>query len=233
MMALTSSPATERNVKVVGEFSSARPDDSLPENWEPLTFKDIEKRTEYALVKEGDTTVLRAEAEASASGLIREIEVDPREYPVVRWRWKVGNVLKKGNVRRKSGDDYPARLYITFELKLDGLEFFEKLKYRAVKLVYGRYPPFRVINYIWANKAPEGIMVPNAYTDKAMMFVVQSGEEKLNQWVHEERNVYKDYKQAFGAEPPAISGVAVMTDTDNTGESATAYYGDIFFKPEK
>jgi hypothetical protein len=27
-----------------------------------------------------------------------------------------------------------------------------------------------------------------------------------------------------------ISGVAIMTDTDNTGESATAYYGDILFK---
>jgi len=36
--------------------------------------------------------------------------------------------------------------------------------------------------------------------------------------------------QAFGTEPLKISGVAIMTDTDNTGESATAYYGDIVFK---
>jgi hypothetical protein len=27
-----------------------------------------------------------------------------------------------------------------------------------------------------------------------------------------------------------ISGVAIMTDTDNTGESVTAYYGDIRFR---
>jgi hypothetical protein len=27
-----------------------------------------------------------------------------------------------------------------------------------------------------------------------------------------------------------ISGVAIMTDTDNTGESAAAFYGDIVFK---
>jgi hypothetical protein len=73
-------------------------------------------------------------------------------------------------------------------------------------------------------------MVPNPYTDRVMMFVVESGTTKLNQWVNEERNVYEDYKKAFGEEPPMISGVAIMTDTDNTGESATAYYGDIFSK---
>ena len=62
------------------------------------------------------------------------------------------------------------------------------------------------------------------------MIVVESGEAKLNQWVNEERNIYEDYKKAFGEEPPMISGFAIMTDTDNTGESATAYYGDIVFK---
>jgi len=63
-----------------------------------------------------------------------------------------------------------------------------------------------------------------------MMIAVESGEAKLNQWVSEERNVYEDYKRAFGKEPPMVSGVAIMTDTYNTGESATAYYGDILLK---
>jgi len=59
---------------------------------------------------------------------------------------------------------------------------------------------------------------------------VETGEVKLNQWVNEERNIYEDYKKAFGGEPPMVSGVAIMTDTDNTGETAIAYYGDIVFK---
>jgi hypothetical protein len=63
-----------------------------------------------------------------------------------------------------------------------------------------------------------------------MMIIVESGAADLNRWVTEERNVYEDYKAAFGEEPPSISGVAIMTDTDNTGESATAFYGDILFK---
>ena len=63
-----------------------------------------------------------------------------------------------------------------------------------------------------------------------VMIVVESGETKLRQWVSEERNVFEDYEKAFGKKPPMITGVAIMTDTDNTGESATAYYGDIVFK---
>ena len=174
--------------------------------------------------------VIKAVAEASASGLTREIKINPKEYPIIQWRWKVSNILKKGNVHRKEGDDYPARIYITFEYDPSKLSFFEKVKYKTIKLLYGQYPPLGAINYIWESKAPIGTVVPNPYTDRVKMIVVESGEAKLNQWVNEERNVYVDYKKAFGEESPMISGIAIMTDTDNTGESATAYYGDIVFK---
>ncbi len=109
------------------------------------------------------------------------------------------------------------------------MNVIKKAQYEAVRLLYGQYPPLGAINYIWESKAPVGTMVPNSYTDQVMMFVLESGPEKLNTWVAERRNVYEDYKKAFGQEPPMISGVAIMTDTDNTGESATAYYGDIRF----
>jgi len=213
----------------VGKFSEAVVGEGLPAGWKPLTFKKIEKHTLYSLVTDDGTAVVKAVSEASASGLIRQIQIHPKEYPIVRWRWKVSNILKKGNVYRKDGDDYPARLYITFEYDPGKLSFSERLKYQAAKLWYGEYPPLAAINYIWESHAPIGTMAPNPFTDRVMMIVVESGAEKLNQWVSEERNVYEDYKWAFGEEPPRISGVAIMTDTDNTGESATAYYGDILF----
>ena len=213
----------------VGNFSAAAVGDSLPPHWKLLTFKKIERYTTYALVKHNDTVVIKAVAEASASGLTREIKINPKEYPIVQWRWKVDNILKKGDVHRKDGDDYPARIYITFEYDASKLGFFEKAKYEMVRLLYGEYPPLAAINYIWESKAPVGTMVPNPYADRVMMFVVESSSARLNQWVNEERNVFEDYKRAFGEEPPMISGIAIMTDTDNTGESATAYYGDIVF----
>ena len=214
----------------VGKFSATAVGDTLPPGWKPLTFKKIERHTTYSLVKDNDTVVIKATAEASASGLTREIKINPKEYPIIQWRWKASNILKKGDVKRKDGDDYPARIYITFEYDPSKLSFFEKAKYETIKLLYGQYPPLGAINYIWESKAPVGTVVPNPYTDRVMMFVVESGSAKLNQWAVEERNVYEDYKKTFGGEPPMISGVAIMTDTDNTGESTTAYYGDIVFK---
>lgn len=218
------------SVLEVGMFSKEKAGEGLPAGWKPLTFKKIERHTDYRLVKDGDTVVVKAIANGSASGLIREIRIDPNEYPIVQWRWKVGTILKKADVTKKEGDDYPARIYITFEYDPSKLNFFEKMKYETVRLFYGQYPPLAAINYIWDSRAPVGTIVPNPYTSRAMMIVVESGESEINQWVCEERNVLEDYRKAFGEAPSMISGVAIMTDTDNTGEAATAYYGDVVFK---
>ncbi|HJU06792.1 MAG TPA: DUF3047 domain-containing protein [Nitrospiraceae bacterium] len=217
----------------VGQFSFSSENGELPEGWKPLTFKKIERHTEYRLVKDQDKVVIRAISEASSSGLTREITIDPKAYPIVRWRWKVGNLIKTSDVTTKKGDDYAARLYITFAYDSTKVGMMEKAKFEAARILYGRYPPSGAINYIWASREPKGLVVPNPYTDRAMMIVVESGSDGLNTWITEERNVYTDYKQAFKEEPPRISGVAIMTDTDNTGETATAYYGDITFQRER
>jgi len=225
--------AQQEAILEVGRFSAEPLENSLPTGWNPLTFKKIDRHTTYTLIKDRDAVVVKAAAVSSASGLVRQIKIDPKEYPIVQWRWKVRNILKKGDVRKKEGDDYPARIYVTFEYDPSKLGFFEKAKYEAVKLLYGQYPPHGAINYIWESKAPKGTVLPNPYTNRVIMIVVESGETKLNQWVSEERNIYEDYKKAFGQEPPMISGIAIMTDTDNTGETATAYYGDILFRKNK
>lgn len=223
----------QRPVLEVGRFSAAQEHGSFPSGWKPLTFSRIDEHTQYYLVKNEDTVVVKAVSEHSASGLARQITIDPNEYPFVEWRWKVENVLQNGDVARKEGDDYSARLYIMFAYDSSKVGLFEKMKYEAAKLFYGEYPPLATLNYIWANHAPVGTVVPNPYTDRAQMIVTQSGSVKLNQWVTQERNIVDDYIQAFGEEPSKISGVAIMTDSDNTHESAVAYYGDIVFKRER
>ena len=214
----------------IGAFSAATPDGPWPDGWKPLTFPKIPKHTTYRLVKDGDRVAVKAASQASSSGLTKEILIDPKEYPIIQWQWKVSNILKAGDVSKKEGDDYPARIYVTFQYDSQKVGLFGKAKYEAARLIYGRYPPLGAINYIWESRAPVGTAVPNPFTDQVQMIVVESGSSRLDTWITEERNVYEDYKRAFGQEPPMISGVAIMTDTDNTGESAEAYYGDIVFK---
>lgn len=214
----------------VGKFSSLKVVETLPAGWQPLFFDRIKRYTDYSLVEDGGTVVVKAVSNGSASGLARVISIDPVEYPVIEWRWKVNNLLQKGDVSRKDGDDYPARVYITFAFDPDRASFLEHLQQKAARLIHGRDAPYRAMSYIWASNSTAGLMLPNSYTDRAIMFVVQGGDENMQQWVTETRNVYEDYKIAFGQEPTMITAVAIMTDTDNTGEFATAWYGDIVFR---
>lgn len=220
--------AENTSVLEIGKFSAAAEGGALPEGWKPLTFKKVPKQTLYHIVRDREALVVKATSEASASGLTKEVRIDPKDYPIVRWRWRVDNLLKNSDVSRKDGDDYPARLYITFEYDPDKVSFSKKLKYKAGRAIFGDIP-IGALNYIWETKTPVGTIVENAYTDFAQMIVVESGPQKVGTWVDEERNIYEDYKKAFGEEPPLINGVAIMSDTDNTKERVTAYYGDITF----
>ena len=213
----------------VAKFSASQAGATLPEGWKPLTFKKIPKLTTYELVKDGEHVVVKATSDASASGLTKEVKIDPKEFPIVRWQWKIDNLLQKSDATRKDGDDYPARLYITFEYDPDKVNFSKKLKFKAGQVLFGDIP-IGAISYVWETKAPVGAIIDNAYTDFVKMIVVESGPQKIGLWADESRNIYEDYKKAFGEEPSMINGVAIMSDTDNTKERATAYYGDIMFK---
>src|SRR4029450_12934931 len=99
----------------VGRFSAGTPGQAVPDGWTALTFANVEQHTRYELVNDGSSVGGKARSESSASGLTRKTTIDPREYPIMRWRWKIENLLAKSDILRKDGDDYPVRLYVTFE----------------------------------------------------------------------------------------------------------------------
>jgi hypothetical protein len=178
--------------------------------WKDEIFKG---KTAYTLTREDGRNVLKAHSEKAASGLLMKVKLDSRDYPVLAWSWKVDHTLKKEDVTRKSGDDFAARVYVVFPRT-----FFWQT---------------RAINYVWAAKLPKGSSVPSPYTSKALIVAIESGDEKAGQWVSEERNYYEDYRKLFGEDPPKLGAVAIMTDTDDTGDEVTAYYGDIFLRSAK
>ncbi len=178
--------------------------------WEPKSFKGY---TEYKLVTENGLTALKAESRGAASALIKKINFDPAKYRYLRWTWKIDRTIPQGDEKTKAGDDYAARVYVVFP----GTFFWQT----------------RAINYIWANHLKIGEAVPNAFTSNAMMLALETGDGKAGLWVTEERDVLADYKTLFGREPGEAGAIAVMTDTDNTGASANAWYGDIILSTEK
>jgi hypothetical protein len=203
------------------------PGSVIADGWKPLTFKGIPRHTEYRLVSDAAGTVVEADARISASGLVHAIDADITKLPILRWRWKVENLIENADVHTKAGDDYPARLYVTFAYDSRRVGILERAKFELAESLYGAYPPIAALNYVWDGIAPAGTSVPNAYTKRAHMIVVESGPMRVGEWVTEERNILDDYRSAFGGEPPPISGIAIMTDTDNTAETARAWFGDI------
>lgn len=225
-------PGVMADEVIVGNFSVLEPGDAFPERWEELTFPKIERHTRYKLIRDNDRTVVRASSAASASGMIRYFSRDAEEYPWLTWQWKIDHVLEKGNVLSKQGDDYAARLYVAFSYSPEGMSWWQRARYQTANLAAGGKLPGSALNYIWANKAAIGTVVDNPYTDQTRMIVLQSGNTAANQWRAEKRNLVKDYEKAFGRKPPPVMGIAIMTDTDNTGETTTAYYGDIRMSDE-
>lgn len=215
----------------VARFSALRAGEPLPAWLAPHVFDNQPKHTQFSLVEDEGRVALRADARASASGLIREMRVDPKTHPILAWRWKVMNLIAKSDLSTRQGDDFPARLYVTFELDLDTLPAGERLKLRMARLLYGPKLPLAALCYVWDTKAPVGTMAPNAYTDRVRMVVVESGPARLGRWVDYERDVIADYRKAFAAEPAAVNGIIFSSDTDNTGESTIAYFGDTEFRP--
>jgi len=190
-----------------------------------------ENLTKYELVSDTDGQhIIKAKSNTAAGGLIYKKRIDPHEYPIIEWRWKVDGVIENGNLYKKEGDDYPARIYITFDYDKSNLSLGDRMKYEAIKTFTSYNVPLRAINYIWANKAEPRTIAPNPFTDWVYMIALQSGNEKSGQWIIQTRNILEDYRKAFGEDPPDITGIAIMTDSDNTGGSATAYYGDIIFR---
>jgi hypothetical protein len=220
---------SERRSTELALFSAS--EGSLVPGWQPLVFPKIASHTKYALAQDpGDGTwVIKATSAASASGLTHATDVDLRERPILRWRWKVNRVLDKGDARRKDGDDYPARIYLTFQPSTKDFPFFERAALRIARGIYGDFPP-RAINYVWASKIKKGAIVDSAYVGRFVKLIaVESGPELTGQWRVEERDVFADYRKLYGSDPPRVVGVAIMTDTDDTGEHATAWYGDLEF----
>ncbi len=191
--------------------------------WEPLKFPKIKTYSRYSIVPENGKNILLCESNASASGLILKKTFNIYQYNRLKWKWKVSNVYNNADPRKKSGDDFPIRIYIIFKYNPEKATLYEKTKYNAAKLIYEEYPPHSSVNYVWSSSVIPERMITSPYTDRVKLILLQKGPEKVNKWITEEVNILEDYKRAFGENPPETASLAIMSDSDNTGESAKAF----------
>lgn len=214
----------------VRSFSGQPPGEALPQGWQPWILSAFKRPTSYRLVSREGKTVIRAEARSSASGLIHPLLLNPGTYPRLQWRWKVDELIAKADNTQKHLEDAPARLVVSFDGDMGKLTPQDRMLFDNVRILTGQQMPYATLMYIWGNRSPRETVIINKHTSRVRMIVVESGRDKLGSWQEVTRNVIEDYRRAFGEEPGRISAVGIMTDTDNTGGNAQAYYGDILFR---
>ena len=178
--------------------------------WEEKVF---EGATAYETVRHDGRDAVRATSRGTASGLYLRRRIDLDKTPILRWWWRVDATLGDIDERTRAGDDYSARVYV--------IRSHPVLLWRT-----------RAVNYVWASTMAVGETWPNAYTDSSRHIAVRSGDALAGRWVEERRDVRADFRELFGESVRYLDAVAIMTDTDNTGAAAVAYYGDITFTSE-
>lgn len=211
----------------VGRFSET--ETAIPAPWKVEVLDQRVPPTQYGLRKWDGVVAIEAKASRSMALLGRTIAVDLKKTPILCWQWRIDAPVAAADMTRKSGDDYAARVYLTFEVAAGQLSFATRTKLRLARSLYGSQVPDAALNYIWDNRHPVGTLQDNAYTDRARMLVLRSGSARAGGWVQERRNVLADFHRAFGEISGQLRGLAVASDTDNTGEEAHAGFADFRF----
>lgn len=195
--------------------------------WRAAKLPKVPRETRYRLVEDGGVVVLEADANASMAGLVHPLAADPLTTPILAWRWKVSGVPANAQFGTKQGDDFAARVYVLFDYDTAKLPLMTRMKLMLARALYGEAVPAAGLCYVWDAHAAIGTTGWSPYTDRLRVIVVESGAADAGRWKTVRRNVVQDYRAAFGEEPPALSGVAIATDSDNTGARLTAWYGDL------
>lgn len=208
-------------------FSASVDEAAPPNGWQPWIIHPRKRKTSYRIVREAGVPVLSASASGSASGLMARVAVDPKLKPMLRWRWRVDALVPDADNGDGAREDSPVRVVLAFDGDKSALPIADRMFFERVKILSGNDLPYATLMYIWENRRPVGTVLKNPHSGRIRKVVVDSGPGELKRWRLHRRNIVEDYRRAFGAEPGRLIGVAVLTDTDNTGASVSAAYGDI------
>ena len=152
--------------------------------WQMVSYFAVPP-TQYSRAGKG---IIKAESLGSRSSLFKEVGEREKNAPILSWGWKISNVVRSAIETKKDRFDAAARVMVVFG-KERGFGIFGMGEPSGLK-----------IEYIWASRIEKGHVFDHPAEKNCKVFVLESGEGKLGQWVYEKRNIHKDFKTAFGEE---------------------------------
>jgi hypothetical protein len=191
--------------------------------------------TIYSIADMDGRKVLRVETSKSYGNLVHDLSAVLAEAGSrLRWRWRLDEPLRGADLRRREGDDSPLKVCALFDMPLAKLGLIERNVLRLARAASGEKLPSATLCYVWDSALATGTLLANAYTARVRIMVVNSGEQRLGQWVSHERDLAADFQRAFGEESdtlPPLQAVLVGGDADNTGGRSLGWVGDVTLSP--
>lgn len=212
----------------VGRFDA---EGAPPKPWRIVQLDDDVAPTRYRVTTTAGVPSVEARSRDSMAILARPVSIDLAATPILCWRWYVDGPVAGADMRKKSGDDYAARVYVAFDMPNSALSAATRFKLGVARRLFGKDVPDAAITYVWDNRNPVGTRRKSAYTDRAQLIVAETGESRAGQWVSERADVAADFARAFEGKSGKPTQLAIATDTDNTNGTARAAFTDLHFVP--
>jgi len=187
--------------------------------------------TLFSFARHDGRDAVAAVADASASLWRRKVRIEPVDLEMLRFSWHVPALIEGADMGRRDADDSPARVVLAFEGDRSRFSQRDVLLSELALTLTGEPLPYATLMYVWCNTRPVGTVIASPRTDRIRKLVVESGPSRLSRWVDHERDIGADFERAFGEKPGVLTGVALMSDTDNTRAKAQAWYGPVRLVP--
>ena len=204
------------------------PQPGEPQGWQHQALPG-KKSVQFVPVRQDGRSALAATAESAASVMRHNVHIEPAQLANLRFSWKVPQLIADADLATRDADDSPVRVILAFDGDRSRFTPRDAMLSELMRAVTGEQMPFATLMYVWCNKRTPGTVIRSPRTDRIRKLVLESGPGRLNQWLDYERDIRADYVKAFGEEPGALIGIALMTDSDNTRTTARAWYGPLNF----
>ena len=208
----------------VSNQTAWQPEDQL--KWDAVKLPG-KVSTQYSVVRLSNRSALQANAQSSASMLRKDLHIEPEQLGVLSFSWQIKKLIDGADMAQRDQDDSPVRLVLAFDGDRSQFSAKNAMLSELSHVMSGRPMPYATLMYVWCNHRPIESVIQNPRTDRIQKIVVESGPQRLNQWLTYERNIREDYEKAFGEPPGALIGIGLMTDSDNTRSHAQAWYGPV------
>ena len=183
--------------------------------------------TRYRYARLDGRDAVAVQSSSAASMLRQVVRIEAADLGRLRFSWMVPALIPTANLRDRDFSDSPVRVVLAFEGDRSRFSARDAMLSELAHALTGEPMPYATLMYVWGNQSAPGAVLHNTRTSRVRKLVMESGPGKLSQWLEYERDVRADFEKAFGEPPGALVSIGIMTDTDNTRSTATAWYGPI------